>query len=356
MRTEHSNFAGKQIGLTCSYIPEEFILAAGMEPVWIRGLVDEIHKSHSYTCSNTCPYVESLLDSGLAHRFGRLSGIIFADSCDCMRRLNDLWAHYVKTPFTYLLEIPKNQNKSGVTYFADRLLDLKKNLEAAFGLTITEHNLRQAVSLMNDRRRMTNDIMEGQKEIPPRHSGSELFSAFMSDPARDESCTDTVLKDLAAGPADVLPPVREKPRLMVIGNRIDRSSLFEMVENAGGLIVVPDSCNGLKRYSFPVDSSLPPVEAIARAYLNGPSCARMPGFEGRLERIGRLIHDYKIHGIIYNRLKNCDYSLFETPQLENFVQNIGIPLLVLETDYIWHDTGRIRTRVEAFMEMLEKKT
>ncbi len=78
----------------------------------------------------------------------------------------------------------------------------------------------------------------------------------------------------------------------------------------------------------------------------------MPGFEIRLERLEGLIRDYNVNGVIYSGLKFCDYSLFETPQLEKFLKGKGLPLLTLENDYVWGDIGRLRIRVEAFLEML----
>ena len=354
MERDHLGLAEKKIGLTCSYIPEELIIAAQMEPVQIRGLVGEGKHSLSYTCANMCPYVENLLDSGLSRRFDDLSGIIFADSCDCMRRLHDLWNIYVKTPFCYMLEIPKNQGPEGVAYFIDRLFDLKQVLESNFKSTISEHDLTNAISLVDNRRKIMMDIMDGQKEIPPRFNGRELFSAFVSDSKITKSAVGMNINYLADEQVHALHEEREKPRLMAISGRINGDHLFEMVEKAGGTIVVPDYCNGLKNFSRRVDAALPPIEAIARGYLNGPACPRMQNFEGRLERIRHLIYEYKINGLVYHRFKNCDYGMFETPQLEKFAQTIGIPFLAIETDYLWHDAGRIRTRIEAFLEMLIK--
>jgi benzoyl-CoA reductase/2-hydroxyglutaryl-CoA dehydratase subunit BcrC/BadD/HgdB len=78
----------------------------------------------------------------------------------------------------------------------------------------------------------------------------------------------------------------------------------------------------------------------------------MPGVDGRLERLARLIREYSIQGVIHHSLKFCDYSLFETPQLADFLQRTGVSFLVLETDYVWGDTARLRTRVEAFLELV----
>jgi benzoyl-CoA reductase/2-hydroxyglutaryl-CoA dehydratase subunit BcrC/BadD/HgdB len=128
-----------------------------------------------------------------------------------------------------------------------------------------------------------------------------------------------------------------------------------MVEKAGGSIVVFDTCNGLKHYTDLVENSMAPLQALARRYLLKPSCPRMPGFETRLERVKLLVREFRVQGIIYSALKFCDYSLFETPQVEKLSKELGLPTLVLENDYVWADIERLRTRVEAFLEMIRRK-
>jgi benzoyl-CoA reductase/2-hydroxyglutaryl-CoA dehydratase subunit BcrC/BadD/HgdB len=142
------------------------------------------------------------------------------------------------------------------------------------------------------------------------------------------------------------------PRLLILGNRLEPGTLLEMVEAAGGVAVVFDTCNGLAHCEDLVDETLDPAAALARRYLLKPSCARMPGVETRRARLARLIEEYSIQGVIHHSLKFCDYSLFETPQLADFLQGLGVPLLVLETDTAWGDSARLQTRVEAFLEMV----
>ena len=137
-----------------------------------------------------------------------------------------------------------------------------------------------------------------------------------------------------------------------MGNRVDKLALFNMVENAQGSVVVFDTCNGLKHYSDHVENGSDPIESLARRYLLKPPCARMPGFDERIERLEQLIKDYSIEGIIYGGIKFCDYSLFEAPQIETYLNKIQLPFLFLENDYLWGDFERIRNRVEAFLEVV----
>lgn len=60
----------KRIGWFCSYVPEELIMASGLEPVRLRGQVGELKEVDSYLFSNICPYLKNILDSGLRGRLG----------------------------------------------------------------------------------------------------------------------------------------------------------------------------------------------------------------------------------------------------------------------------------------------
>jgi len=341
----------KKIGWFCSYVPEELIIASGLEPVRLKGQVKELRRVDSYVFSNICPYLKNILDSGLRNRLEHLNGIIFTNSCDGMRKLYDLWTQYVQTPFTFMLEVPKNRDKYGIRYFSDQLHALQKGLEKAYDVDISP-KLQSAISLMNNRRVMLGRIFEGQKEFPPRLKGSELFSLCQEEMSSPKDDTTLKLEDLAFKPRPSDSSNADNARILVMGNTLDNPTLFDLVENAKGSVIIFDTCKGLKHYSDLVEAGPDKIESLARRYLLKPPCPRMPGFDLRIERLKELIQNYSIGGIIYSNLKYCDYSLFEIPQIEQFSKENQVPLLVLENDYLLTDVERLKIRVEAFLEMV----
>ena len=349
----HSN--SKKIGWFCSFVPEELIMAAGLEPVRLQGLADRVKEADTYVSSNLCPYLKNLLDTGLSSKMADTAGIVFVNSCDGMRRLYDLWTQYVEPKqFTYWLEVPKNQNEAAVAYFTDQFSAWSDRLEKDFRVEISEERLKEAMALMNEHRQLIAEIFEKQKEYPPRYAGSDLLRLLTAEATEPKRVMTARLKE-AAGCSQDAPEQKTQPRLLVMGNVIHRPALFEMVEKAKGSIVIFDTCNGLKHYTDLVDDVGSPLNSLARRYLLKPSCARMPGFESRLRRLKKLIKDYGIQGVIYSSLKFCDYSLFETPQMEMFLKEQNLPILVLENDYVWSDAERLRIRVEAFLEMIRQE-
>ena len=69
---------------TCSYVPEEIILASGFQP---RRFLPEGCSTDASVHPNTCGYVKSMLEAALEGKASEAAGIIIANSCDAMRRL-----------------------------------------------------------------------------------------------------------------------------------------------------------------------------------------------------------------------------------------------------------------------------
>ena len=72
----------------------------------------------------------------------------------------------------------------------------------------------------------------------------------------------------------------------------------------------------------------------------------------RIDDIIRLAKEYKVDGIIDVNLKFCSLYDVEGYSVEKALQEAGIPVLGIETDYVDSDAQQLRTRISAFIEML----
>jgi len=72
-----------------------------------------------------------------------------------------------------------------------------------------------------------------------------------------------------------------------------------------------------------------------------------------MENIKKLVQEYNIQGVVQNILQYCHCYNIEAKVVENSLKKIGIPSIKIETDYSQEDSGQIRTRIEAFAEVLE---
>ena len=94
------------------------------------------------------------------------------------------------------------------------------------------------------------------------------------------------------------------------------------------------------------------MAAIASRYLNKPGCMRMADLGEKLRSLEKKIYENKINGIIFISLKFCDTVLYSFPLVKQKFTELNIPTLYLEIEYGNFSEGQVKTRVQAFLEML----
>ena len=122
-----------------------------------------------------------------------------------------------------------------------------------------------------------------------------------------------------------------------------------------GLIIPPNrNDNNYRSYSENHIERLRFIDLItnlADRYLN-INCACFTPNEGRIDDILRYVKEYNIDGVVYSNLSFCHTYSVEYNRVEKALKEAGIPMINIETDYSIEDSGQIKTRVEAFIEMI----
>jgi benzoyl-CoA reductase/2-hydroxyglutaryl-CoA dehydratase subunit BcrC/BadD/HgdB len=95
--------------------------------------------------------------------------------------------------------------------------------------------------------------------------------------------------------------------------------------------------------------------ALASRYLMPCTCPSFAPNEDRLFRLRQAVADFRIEGVLYHVLKGCVIYDFELLRVEALMAELGVPVLRIETDYNPEDIEQLRTRVEAFVEMIREK-
>ena len=348
--------AFNSIGYFCSLVPVEIITAAGLRPVRVKGKAETTAAADAHMYPNMCPYVKSLFTDGLDSGGSACDGVVFSRSCDCMRRLYDAWKAYVPNDFVYMLEAPKNCDDLAVEYFASQLRIFAQKLEEKSGVEVKEGALSEAVKAANHTRKMMRELYAAQSKSPLPVMGSELFKLGLEVisgngqdiAARLKSVHKNIEKQAGPGPRG------KKPRVLVSGNVMDKPGLFEIIEGAGAEVPVADLCTASRHFERTVDEDAPDIyRALATAYLGEPRCSRTATPAEIYARLSRKVKEYAIDGVLLTSLKYCDQQLNDIPYLLQKFTKAGTPVLFVENDYLFNDSGRLKTRVEAFIEMLQ---
>ncbi|GAU08634.1 double-cubane-cluster-containing anaerobic reductase [Desulfoplanes formicivorans] len=356
---EHGTKIG---GLFCVYAPTELMYAAGVIPVGLCGKnQDPIPAAERNLPANLCPLIKSSYGYGITHScpfFAASDFIVGETTCDGKKKMYELLARIKPV---HLMHLPYTQHAaSSLDFWTGELHRFATFLEQETGNKITPHKLRQEIQLHNQvRKQLLRITATGKAPVPPL-SGLDMLSvtetkSFVVDMQDYLTLLTALADDLEALVASRQPDSKPGPRILYTGCPTGKGSekVLKILEECGATVAVQEHCSSLKDFNLLVDQDEPDLyRTLAKRYLDTP-CSCMTPNTGRLDLISELINDYSIDGVVDLTWQCCHtYNVESFSLREHVEQKHQLPFLHIETDYAQSDTEQLRTRIEAFLEML----
>ncbi|MBN1298388.1 MAG: 2-hydroxyacyl-CoA dehydratase, partial [Actinobacteria bacterium] len=94
------------------------------------------------------------------------------------------------------------------------------------------------------------------------------------------------------------------------------------------------------------------ITDIALGLFMKPQCMRMADLGAKIDEIRQTISKNKIKGLIFISQKFCDNTLLFYPLLRENLNMLRIPSLFLEIEHNNLSLGQIKTRIQAFLEII----
>lgn len=360
---------GAVVATLCSFVPVELFHAAGILPVRLRGVdADSLDIANAYYGPFICSCPKAILQMVCEGRYQFLDGAVITPGCDSMRRLDDCWhkaaGDYegIRPPFFTYLGVPHKASDYAIEWFTEELRGFIRRIESHFQVNITKDKLKEAIRTYNRGRELTFQLQALREQENPAISGTDALAAAIAGTALPRAAynegLESLIDNLTRGRAA---PAGKAPRLMVLGSVCDDTKLIRLIEDAGAVVVADNLCFGMRQNQGRVPATGPeaddPVAALARWYLSESRCPRMfGGTRQRLARIREEIEKAGVDGVIFQNIRFCDLHGAENGIFAGHLKLWGIPSLSLEREYgPLVDTGRIRMRVEAFLERVSDK-
>lgn len=344
----------KVLGYRCVFVPEEILDAAGVLPFPVFGTPEAITLADSYFQPNLCEFIRNVFDLALKGKLDFLDGLVLCNTCDAVRKLYDHWNAYVKGPFCYMINNPQKQfTELGKEYQYAELAEFKKAIEGFAGAPIGDEALQSSINLHNQTRALLRQVYEFRKQNPPLLSGEEALDIVMGTMVLPKAKANELLRQLIGELRQRMESAMAPgPRIMITGSIIDNPVLIHMVEESGAVVVADDLCSATRYFWYPVPEDRDPLRALARHTTEKPVCACMHPAEARFEYMVELIKEYSVEGVIYFNLMYCDPFLYEGVLFKKKFEERGIPTIALEVEHTPSGMGQLKTRVQAFLEML----
>ena len=348
------------VGMMCEFTPRELILAAGGVPVLLcGGSAKTIAAAEQSLPSNLCPLIKSTFGYHVerSNPFLEMADLIVAETtCDGKKKMYELLA---ETRPMYVLELPQSANSAtALAFWIEELRAFRRELERRFATGIPDDAVRNAIRTMNRERALRRQLAEQMKKEAPALTGRQLLdlrSSVSGNPADlEQYAAALAYVGVTTGPSERARRVRVLLTGVPVPSGAER--VVDIIEGSGGLVVCLENCSGIKPLLDDVDEhAADPIQALAEKYFHLP-CSVMTPNDRRLDALRTLAHEYRADCVIELTWQACLTYAIEARRVRDLVEReLGLPYLLIETDYSSSDSARIQVRVEALLETVRNR-
>ncbi|MCB2185032.1 MAG: 2-hydroxyacyl-CoA dehydratase family protein [Deltaproteobacteria bacterium] len=354
----------KVVGSFCVFVPEEIVRAADATLVGLCTGADfataEVEK---YLPRNTC----ALIKSALGFKLGKVCPyiesadlIVGENTCDGKKKAYETFGGMVKN--FYAMDLPQIKSPAGRELLKSEFYRFMGVVEELTGVKIDAQRLREGIRLTNAKRQAMARLNRLRQADPAPISGldalliSQVF--FYDDPVRFTDSVHKLCDELDERVAKGEGAVPQGARRVIFSGcpmAVPNWKLPWIVESAGAVIVGEESCVGERGNRNLVPDSAATLDELMEAVIDryfGIECAIFTPNPERLAHVMDMHHDLHADGVIHYGLQFCQPYLMESLPVEKALREQGIRTLRVETDYSMEDVEQLKTRVEAFLELL----
>lgn len=357
---EHKKKGGKVIGTFCVFVPDEVIFAVNAIAVGLcAGSQFWVEDGEKVLPRNLCPLIKAFMGaklSGTCPYFESCDMVIGETTCDGKKKAWEILDEYVPV---HVMDLPQMKREKDYKMWMDEIKIFISKMEELTGNKVTVESLKEGIKIANAKRRALKRLSDLRKHKPSPISGLDVLLisqiAFNDDPIRfteklNELCDELDERVKNSSTSD-------KKRILITGTpmAIPNWKLHSIIESLNADVVVEETCTGTRYFENEVSEEGDTIEDLiknlADRYLN-INCACFTPNHGRTDDIIRYSKEYDADGVIDCNLSFCHTYAIEHNEVEKALRENNIPNIHIETDYSTEDSGQIKTRVEAFLEMI----
>ena len=344
------------------YVPDELIYASGAIPLCLihGGEARSAEEALSLVPNVICPFARAQIGETLLREnpfYTSLDLVVVPTTCQHFKQVGDVWEHQGMVD-VFKLGVPYDcQDDYEVEYYRGRLSELKKTLEHLTGNSITDDKLTEAIDVYNRLRRLLKTLSLARRDQQPAISALDFVRLNHFSMYADPVMMGDALEALCSSTPAVPPLPAKRPRVMLAGPALGFGDydIINLITEAGADVVIEEIFEGIRDYRHVVDGSGDPLGRLAWSYLHDkkPAAFVRGATRKKIDFVLDLIKEFDVHGVLWYQLLCCELYDEESYLFEKVLRERGIPMLVVESDYHNLAVGPVKTRLEAFVEILQ---
>lgn len=353
----------KVFGTFCVYVPDEVVIAAnGIVTGLCGGSQFWVPDGEKVLPKSTCPLVKASVGARLGKTcpFFQIADMYVGETtCDAKKKAYEILGEEVPM---HIMDMPQMKRPKDIVKWKEEIADFAKCVEEETGNPVTFEKMQEAIKIVNEKRKALARVYECRKSKTLPISGRDALLmiqiAFFDDPVRCAEMCNRLADELEERIANGVSVVPEgTKRIMISGTplAVPNWKLHQIIETSGAAVVCEEMCTGTRYFENLVREDCETLDeqfmAISERYMKN-NCACFTPNTGRIDDIIRLAKEYQVDGVIDVNLKFCCLYDTEKYNVARALKKEGIPVLSLETDYADTDAEQLRTRIGAFVELL----
>ena len=344
------------------YMPEELVYACGAIPVALArgGDADPVAASAACLARFLDPYCRAQIGYRLLKEepiYQLLDMLVVPITDNHVRAIADSWDFYTDVE-VFRFGVPHIKAGHGFEYYLEGLHLLKRHLESFTGNKITGPKLKDEIDSANKMRRLFKEICLMRRAERPPISGKEFIALNHGSFHTDRHTMLDALQSICETLKVTEPSGPVKPRVLLAGSTmaLGDSKILDLLEDAGASIVIEEFSEGLRNYRQNVAAGDDLMRELAEGYFaKRVSDAFFRGAaKERADFLLNLFKDFKADGVVWYTLMYRESYDVEGYIFHKVLDDLGIPMLILSSDYDISETGSFRTRIETFVNTIKK--
>lgn len=375
---------GRPVAWVTSTFPVEMLIAMDVIPVWPENYASvcaarqvsvrlcEAAEREGFS-RDLCSYARCVLGSIFEKKDLPEGGMpkpdfLVASTCACDTHLK--WFQVVSRRLNcplFLLDVPynitsadsENLESRHIEHYVSQLEELISFLEKQTGTKLDKDKLRETTALSDRTSDLWMEIQDYRKTIPTPMGGRDAFSAvfFMLCIPGTQMAVDFYerlrheVRDRTKSNVGIIE--NEKYRLVWDNLPMWFNLRFFDYLNSLGIVIVAETFSHV--WAGSLDPSKP-LESLARKYLPNFANATVGR---RIDLIVSLAKTFDADGVVLPTNWGCRMmSIGETIVKDAVYRKLGVPSLIIDVDSSdWrnYNKAQVKTKIEAFIEMLSKR-
>jgi len=352
---DHSKNLGRPvIGVMPAYFPMEIIWAAGGYPVQLWGNRMMPAKADAYLQSYCCSVARSALELELGGGSDMVKAYVFTSLCDTLINLREIYRRIFEKP-TLELSIPVTGTAAARREYLTAVVEsVTHGLEEITEQEISIDALTEAAALYGRTRALQRRLYEIRLQNPGGIPNYDFYAAVKAGFFLPVTDYHDLLADLLAALAPAVGPSDEIPKLVLSGMVFDPMEVYKKYDELGVAVVDDDFANGWRtaaKIDLKVDNL---IESVTDYLFNpAPCCCIYSPDSDRHSYLVEKVRAAAADGVIFWYVKFCEPDAFDLPQLMQRLKKEGIPATTIECELSMRNFQAVKTRIEAFCEMIK---